>query len=129
MVYYSLAELSYETKITQPHLFNIRHSDKISMVYIFNSICAKTMVIHIMNKFKAIYRIRQNFCGWYANDHSRENFCGCTTASCCVLRESYRITYSTKIRGKIFAIECKTVKTTKVFHSKVLPYMLLNFDI
>ena len=64
MVYYGLAELSYETKITQPHLFIIRHPDKISMMYIckkFNSICAKTMFIHIINKLKVIYRIRQNF--------------------------------------------------------------------
>ena len=37
------------------------------------------------------------------------------TASRRVLRESYRITYSAKIRGKIIAIECKIVKTTKVF--------------
>ena len=57
----------------------------------------------------------ENFCGWYANDHSQENFCNCTAASCCVLCESYRITYSTKIHWKIFAIEYKIMKTTKVF--------------
>ena len=31
------------------------------------------------------------------------------------LRKTYRITYSTKIHGKIFGIECKIVKSTKVF--------------
>ena len=31
------------------------------------------------------------------------------------LRKTYRITYSTKIGGKIFAIECKIVKIAKVF--------------
>ena len=50
------------------------------------------------------------FCGWYANDHSRGNFRGCLTPSRHVLHETYRITYSIKIHGKIFAIECKIAK-------------------
>ena len=52
----------------------------------------------------------KNFCDWYANDHSRENCCDCATASCYVLRETYRITYLTKFA----TIECKVLKTTKV---------------
>ena len=57
----------------------------------------------------------ENFCGWYTNYHSRENFCSCLTLCHHVLRETYAISYSTKIHGKIFTIECKIVKTAKVF--------------
>ena len=64
----------------------------------------------------------ENFRGQYANDHSQESCRGCTTASRRILHEIYRITYSTKICGKIFAIECKIMKTAKFSHSKVLPY-------
>ena len=35
----------------------------------------------------------KNFRDWYANDHLRENFCGCLTLSRHVLHEAYRITY------------------------------------
>ena len=55
------------------------------------------------------------FCGWYANDHSQENAHGCLLPSCHVLYETYRITYSIKLHGKIFAIECKIAKSMKVF--------------
>ena len=65
------------------------------------------------------YCIRQNFYGWYANDHSQKNFPDCLTPSLIASCEIYRITYSTKIRGKIFANECKIVKTTKAFSLKI----------
>ena len=42
-----------------------------------------------------------NFHGWYANDYSRENFCSCLLLHVASLHESYRITYSAKIRRKI----------------------------
>ena len=59
-------------------------------------------------------RIRQNFRGWYGNDHSRENIRGCLSPSCHVLDETYRITYSIKLHRKIFAIERKIAKSAKV---------------
>ena len=61
----------------------------------------------------------ENFCGQYANDHSR-----LPSAKSFVLRETYKITYSAKIHGKIFTIECKIVKT-----AKILLYTVLYFDI
>ena len=61
------------------------------------------------------YRIRQNFRGWYAIDHSRETFCNCLAPCHRVLCETYGISYLAKICVKIFAIECKIVKTAKVF--------------
>ena len=97
----------------------MRHSDKISMMYIckkFNSICVKTM---FMNKLKAIYCIRQNFSG-------KTFVVGMQMTMGKLLRLHHNFMYSTKIRGRIFAIECKTVKP---FHLKVLPHTVLNFDI
>ena len=44
-----------------------------------------------------------------------ENFSGCLAPSRHVLRETYRIT---KIRGKVFTIECKIMKAAKVFPLK-----------
>ena len=51
----------------------------------------------------------------------RENFRGCLKPISFVLRETYRITYSTKICGKIFAIESKIVKIAKVFPLESFP--------
>ena len=52
----------------------------------------------------------ENFCSWYVNYHSQENFCSCLTLCHRVLCETYAISYSTKIHGKIVSIECKIVK-------------------
>ena len=67
-----------------------------------------------------------NFSTVYGKTFEWENFCGCLTPCCRVLHETYRICYSTKIRGKIFAIECKIMKTAKFSHSKVLPYTVVE---
>ena len=42
-------------------------------------------------------------------------FCGCLMTSLAPRVKPIELTYSTKIRGEIFTIECKIVKTAKVF--------------
>ena len=61
------------------------------------------------------YMAKQNFRGWYANDHSREKVHRCRSPSHHVLYETYRITYSIRLHGNIFAIERKIAKSVKVF--------------
>ena len=60
-----------------------------------------------------------NLFGLYANDHSQfvcwENVRGCLSPSCHAFYETYRITYSIRLHGKIFAIEHKIMKSAKVF--------------
>ena len=69
----------------------------------------------------------ENFRTWYANDHSRENFCGYLMPSRHFLHETYGITYSIKIHRKIFTIGWKLQKLQKLSHSKVLPYTIAAY--
>ena len=57
------------------------------------------------SRVTVVYAAKQNFHGWYANDHSRENVRECLSPSHHVLYETYRITYSIRLHGKIFTIE------------------------
>ena len=85
----------------------------IVIIYTYN--CPMKIIIESYTIYGKTFEW-ENFHGWYANDHSQENFCVCLMPSLSrALRETYKITYSTKICWKIFAIECKIMKTTKVF--------------
>ena len=70
----------------------------------------------------------ENLRGWYPNDHSRENLRGCLTPSRFVLQETCRITYSAKIHRKIFAIECKIVKTATWLFSRIRYNYYINYS-
>ena len=86
----------------------------------FNFFSYSTKLVKLITVYGKIFEW-ENFCGWYANDHSQENFCSGTTVSCRILRETYRITYSIKIHWKYLRLNAKLRKFP---HSKILPYMV-----
>ena len=65
----------------------------------------------------------ENFCGWYANDYSRENVYGCLLPSRHVLYETYRTTHSIKLHRKIFAIESKISESFPTQKFCLIQYM------